>query len=58
MQKLKRKLTATEQHRRFVETACELGIDESEAAQDRAFGKVGLKKRKKIKRQGHRSTKT
>ena len=32
--------------------------DESEAGHERAFGKVGLKKRIKIKRQGHRSIKT
>jgi hypothetical protein len=31
---------------------------DNDAGQERAFGKVGLKKRKKIKRQGHRSIKT
>jgi hypothetical protein len=52
------KLTPAEQRKRFKETARELDADETEAGQERAFGKVGLKKRKKIKRQGHRSIKT
>jgi hypothetical protein len=43
-------LTPTEQHRRFVEAARELGISDTEAAQERAFGKVGLKKPRKGKR--------
>jgi hypothetical protein len=43
----KRKLTAAEQRKRFTELTRELGVDESEAAQKRAFGKVGLKKPKK-----------
>jgi hypothetical protein len=41
------KAGATEQRRRFIETARELGIPDTEAAQERAFGKVGLKKPKK-----------
>ena len=51
-----KKLSPSEQRKRFIETARKLGVDETEAGHERAFGKVGLKKkRKKIKRQGHRS---
>lgn len=58
MPKRKPKMTPAEQRRAFIETARKLGADESDAGQERAFGKVGLKKRKKIKREGHRSIKT
>ena len=34
------KLTSTEQHAKFVETARALEVDESPEAFDRAFGKV------------------
>jgi hypothetical protein len=47
MAKRKTKLTPAEQRRRFIETARELGIPDTEAAQERAFGKVGLKKKKR-----------
>lgn len=47
MPKRKRKMTPAEQHREFVKTARALGADESEAGQERAFGKVGLRKPKK-----------
>jgi hypothetical protein len=33
--------------RAFIATACKLGVDESEAAQERAFGSVGLLKANK-----------
>jgi hypothetical protein len=46
----KAKLTPAEQRKRFIETARELGIPDTEAAQEKAFGKVGLKKPKKTKR--------
>ncbi len=46
MPKRKRKMTPKEQHAEFVKTARELGLGESEAAQERAFGKVGMKKPK------------
>ena len=40
-------MRSAEERKRFTELARELGVDESEAAQERAFGKVGLKKPKK-----------
>ena len=39
-----------EQSKRFIETARKLGVDESKAGHERAFGKVGLKKPRKPKR--------
>jgi len=45
--KRKPKLRAAEQRKRFIETAHKLGIPDTEAAQERAFGKVGLKKPKR-----------
>jgi hypothetical protein len=42
--------TPAEQRRRFAATARELGIPDTEAAQERAFGKVGLRKRPKQRR--------
>jgi hypothetical protein len=48
--KKKNKETQAEQSNRFIETARKLGVDESEAGHERAFGKVGLKKPKKGKR--------
>jgi len=33
-----------------IETARKLGVDETEAGHERAFGKVGMKKPKKTKR--------
>lgn len=50
MPRKKSKLTPVEQRKRFAETARELGIPDTEAAQERAFGKVGLKKPKKPKK--------
>lgn len=50
MAKRKHKLTPAEQRKRFVETARELGVDETEKGQDRAFGKVGLKKKSSRKK--------
>jgi hypothetical protein len=43
-----------EQRRRFIETARKLGLDESEAGQERAFCKVGLRtsKMRQKKRSG------
>jgi hypothetical protein len=41
------KLTPTQQRKRFKEMAIEIGADVTEAGQERAFGKVGLKKPKK-----------
>lgn len=38
-----------EQSKRFIETARKLGVDETEAGHERAFGKVGLKKPKEKK---------
>ena len=49
MKRRKRELQA-EQSKRFIETARKLGVDETEAGHERAFGKVGLKKPKKGKR--------
>lgn len=43
----KSKMTPAEQRKRFIETARKLGVDETEAGHERAFGKVGLKKPKK-----------
>lgn len=43
----KAKLTQAEQSKRFIETARKLGVDETEAGHEKAFGKVGLKKPKK-----------
>jgi hypothetical protein len=37
----------SEQSKRFIETARKIGVDETEAGHERAFGKVGLKKPKK-----------
>lgn len=45
----KTKLTTAEQRKRFIEAARELDVDETEAGQERAFGKVGLKKPRKPK---------
>ena len=42
MIKKKAKLTPAEQHRRFIEKARELGVDETENGQEAALGKVGL----------------
>ena len=49
MKRRKRELQA-EQSKRFIEIARKLGVDETEAGHERAFGKVGLKKPKKGKR--------
>jgi len=43
----KSKETQAGQSKRFIETARKLGVDESEAGHEKAFGKVGLKKPKK-----------
>lgn len=40
----KSKPVQQEQSKRFIEKARELGVDETEAGQEKAFGKVGLKK--------------
>lgn len=40
----KRKLTPDEQRKRFIDLARQIGADESEEGEERAFGKVGLKK--------------
>jgi hypothetical protein len=45
----KRRDTQAEQSKRFIETARKLGVDETEAGNERAFGKVGQKKPKKAK---------
>lgn len=50
MPRKKPKLTPAEQRKRFITTARELGIPDTEAAQEKAFGKVGLKKPKKAAR--------
>ena len=52
MPRKKTKLTPAEQRKRFIETARELGIPDTEAAQEKAFGKVGLKKPKKTAAKG------
>lgn len=46
--------TQEEQSKRFIEKARELAVDETEAGQEKAFGKVGLgqKKDKKSKPSG------
>ena len=44
---MKKKETQAEQSKCFIETARKLGVDESEAGHEKAFGKVGLKKPKK-----------
>lgn len=49
MAKKKHKLTPAEQRKRFIEMARKLGVQDTEAAQEKAFGKVGLKKPKKAK---------
>lgn len=50
MPRKKAKLSPAEQHCRFKALARELEVNETEAAQERVFGKVGLKKpRKKVK---------
>ena len=46
----KTKLPQAEQSKRFIETARKLGVDESEAGHERAFGRVGLKKLKSRKK--------
>ena len=38
------KMTPAEQRKRFIQEARKLEVDETEAGQERAFGKVGLKK--------------
>jgi hypothetical protein len=43
----KSKLTPAEQHRRFKALARELEVDETAKGEERAFGKVGLRKPKK-----------
>jgi hypothetical protein len=50
MVKKKRKDTPAEQRKRFIEMARKLGVSDTEAAQERAFGKVGLKKQAKKKK--------
>jgi hypothetical protein len=47
MPKRKTILSQAEQSKRFIETARKLGVDETEAGHERAFGKVRLKKAKK-----------
>jgi hypothetical protein len=42
-----KKLHRPSERKRLIETARELGIPGTEAAQERAFGKVALKKSKK-----------
>lgn len=44
----------SEQSKRFIEKARELGVDETEAGQEKAFGKVGMKKPTSKKRQKSR----
>lgn len=46
MPKKKATEVQTDQSKRFIEKARELGVDETEAGQEKAFGKVGLKKPK------------
>jgi hypothetical protein len=45
----KSKQTQAEQSKRFIEKAREMGADETEAGQEKAFGKVGLGKSVKPK---------
>lgn len=47
--KKKSKISPQEQRRRFEETARKLGADETEAGQEKAFSKVGMKKSTKSK---------
>jgi hypothetical protein len=47
--KPKKKLSKAEQSRRFIETAREIGTDESPEAFDRAFAKLDLTKKKPSK---------
>lgn len=49
MPRKKTKLTPAEQRKRFIELAKDLEIPDTQAAQEQAFGKVGLKKPKKRK---------
>lgn len=43
------RMSPTEQSKRFIEDARKLEVDETEAGEERAFGKVGLKKSGKKK---------
>jgi hypothetical protein len=43
----RKKESQAEQSKRFIETARKLGVDETEAGHERAFGRVGLKKPRK-----------
>lgn len=43
----KPKESQKEQSKRFIETARKLGVDETEAGHEQAFGRVGLKKPRK-----------
>jgi hypothetical protein len=45
----KQGMTQAEQSKRFMETARKLGVDETEAGHEKAFGKVGLKKGRKAR---------
>jgi hypothetical protein len=38
---------SSEQSKHFIETACKLGVDETEAGDEKAFGRAELKKLKK-----------
>ena len=40
-------MTQKEQSQRFIDTVRELGVDETEAGQERAFKRVGLPEPKK-----------
>lgn len=46
MKKSSKKLSPTEQSKRFIEKARELGCDETEAGQEKAFGKSGQRSRR------------
>jgi hypothetical protein len=46
----KKRGTQAEQAKRFIDMARELGVDESERGQERAFGKVGMKRPKARKK--------
>jgi hypothetical protein len=48
----KKRESQAEQSKRFIETARKIGVDETEAGHERAFGKVGLKKLKGRKPKG------
>ena len=54
----KGKLTPAEQRKRFIETAREVGADETEAGEERAFGRVGLKKPPRHPKKGGPKSKT